>query len=89
MEADKLSKKALKDQRGNVFFTQWEDGNKGPIYWNLSVVSGVLGYLKTLSLLKLLENPLFVEIGKLLCLLRKLILGFGISCFVLFFLYLL
>jgi hypothetical protein len=30
MEADKLSKKALKDQRGNVFFTQWEDGNKGP-----------------------------------------------------------
>lgn len=35
---------------------------------------------------RLLENPLFGGIGKLLCLLSKLILGFGISRFVFFLL---
>jgi hypothetical protein len=30
MEADKLSKKALKEPEGKIYYSQWEDGNEGP-----------------------------------------------------------
>jgi ribonuclease HI len=29
-EADRLSKKALKEQVGKIYYTQWEEGNEGP-----------------------------------------------------------